>query len=164
MPEQPPKHYLIRSLHAMGKSVRTWIERNIQSLYVDGRTSSVQLMEWSQEHRNHIRGQLQSLGGLLNWDQEVLFYIMPIITQFYTLDPDYQKLVSTSFIQLFSQGDIYRGEKMLHFCPTLQSVVSDIEVDWIVFLIRSLMSGIGHFKTPDNQTPIRKGDRGWSDI
>ena len=25
---------------------------------------------------------------------------------------------------------IYRGEKMLHFCPTLQSVVSDIEVDW----------------------------------
>ena len=51
---------------------------------------------------------------------------------------------------------------MLHFCPTLQSVVSDIEVDWMVFLARS--STIGYFKTPDDQTPLRKGDRGWDDL
>ena len=40
--------------------------------------------------------------------------------------------VTNAFIELFKQGVIYRGEKMLHFCPTLQSVVSDIEVDWKV--------------------------------
>lgn len=40
--------------------------------------------------------------------------------------------VTNAFIELFKQGVIYRGEKMLHFCPTLQSVVSDIEVDWLV--------------------------------
>ena len=33
-------------------------------------------------------------------------------------------------MDLFRRGFIYRGEKMLHYCPTLQSVVSDVEVDW----------------------------------
>ena len=33
-------------------------------------------------------------------------------------------------MDLFRRGLIYRGEKMLHYCPTLQSVVSDVEVDW----------------------------------
>ena len=40
--------------------------------------------------------------------------------------------MTNAFIELFKQGVIYRGEKMLHFCPALQSVVSDIEVDWKV--------------------------------
>lgn len=40
--------------------------------------------------------------------------------------------VTNAFIELFKKGVIYRGEKMLHFCPALQSVVSDIEVDWKV--------------------------------
>lgn len=51
---------------------------------------------------------------------------------------------------------------MLHFCPTLQSVVSDIEVDWMVFLTRG--STIGCLETPDDQTPLRKGDRGRNDL
>lgn len=51
---------------------------------------------------------------------------------------------------------------MLHFCPTLQSVVSDIEVEWMVLLMFSLM--IGYFEAPDNQTPIRKGNGSWSDL
>ena len=38
--------------------------------------------------------------------------------------------MTNTFVELFRKGLIYRGEKMLHFCPTLQSVVSDIEVDW----------------------------------
>ena len=52
--------------------------------------------------------------------------------QYYTIDKKRQVGVTNAFIELFKQGAIYRGEKMLHFCPTLQSVVSDIEVDWIV--------------------------------
>ena len=39
--------------------------------------------------------------------------------------------VRKAFVDLFKQGGIYRGEKMLHYCPTLRSVLSDIEVDWI---------------------------------
>jgi len=46
------------------------------------------------------------------------------------LDPKRQVGVTNVFVDLFRKGLIYRGEKMLHYCPTLQSVVSDIEVDW----------------------------------
>ena len=38
--------------------------------------------------------------------------------------------MTEAFVDLFRRGLIYRGEKMLHYCPTLQSVVSDVEVDW----------------------------------
>ena len=39
--------------------------------------------------------------------------------------------VRKAFVDLFKQGGIYRGQKMLHYCPTLRSVLSDIEVDWV---------------------------------
>ena len=77
-------------------------------------------MEWSQKNKSRIREQLQSMGSLLNWKEE-----------YYTLDTKRQVGVKKAFIDLFKKGDIYRGEKMLHYCPTLQSVICDIEVDWM---------------------------------
>ena len=50
------------------------------------------------------------------------------------MDTKRQIGVKKAFVDLFKKGDIYRGEKMLHYCPTLQSVISDIEVDWLVIM------------------------------
>ena len=64
----------------------------------------------------------------------MLILIVFIHKQYYTLDTKRQIGVKKAFVDLFKKGDIYRGEKMLHYCPTLQSVISDIEVDWLVIM------------------------------
>ena len=64
----------------------------------------------------------------------MLILIVFIYKQYYTLDTKRQIGVKKAFVDLFKKGDIYRGEKMLHYCPTLQSVISDIEVDWLVIM------------------------------
>lgn len=65
------------------------------------------------------------------------------------MDPKRQVGVKKAFVDLFKKGDIYRGEKMLHYCPTLQSVISDIEVDWLV-IISSFCIILGSTKTTKN--------------
>ena len=65
------------------------------------------------------------------------------------MDTKRQIGVKKAFVDLFKKGDIYRGEKMLHYCPTLQSVISDIEVDWLV-IISSLFIILGSTKTTKN--------------
>ena len=64
----------------------------------------------------------------------MLILIVFIHKQYYTLDTKRQIGVKKAFVDLFKKGDIYRGEKMLHYCPALQSVISDIEVDWLVIM------------------------------
>ena len=65
------------------------------------------------------------------------------------MDTKRQIGVKKAFVDLFKKGDIYRGEKMLHYCPTLQSVISDIEVDWLV-IISSFCIILGSTKTIKN--------------
>lgn len=105
-------------------------------------------MEWSQKNKSRIREQLQSMGSLLNWKEEVCIFNY-IYSQYYTLDPKRQVGVKKAFVDLFKKGDIYRGEKMLHYCPTLQSVISDIEVDWLV-IISLFCFILGSTKTTKN--------------
>ena len=60
------------------------------------------------------------------------------------MDTKRQIGVKKAFVDLFKKGDIYRGEKMLHYCPTLQSVISDIEVEYIDIEGRTLRKVPGH--------------------
>ena len=55
---------------------------------------------------------------------------LPLVDEVLSLDAKRRAGVTEAFVDLFRRGLIYRGEKMLHYCPTLQSVVSDVEVDW----------------------------------
>ncbi|MBI5692439.1 MAG: valine--tRNA ligase [Verrucomicrobia bacterium] len=73
--------------------------------------------EWRQEKGGIILEQLRRLGASCDWDR----------TQF-TMDPHYSKAVLTVFVDLFRKGHIYRGKRMVNWCPVSQTALSDEEV------------------------------------
>ena len=64
-----------------------------------------------------ILNQLQKLGASCDWKR----------TRF-TLDEDYSKAVIKAFVMLYKRGYIYRGKRMVNWCPATQTAISDEEV------------------------------------
>jgi valyl-tRNA synthetase len=73
--------------------------------------------EWRHEKGGIILEQLRRLGASCDWDR----------TQF-TMDPHYSRAVLTVFVDLFGKGNIYRGKRMVNWCPVSQTALSDEEV------------------------------------
>ena len=73
--------------------------------------------EWRHEKGGVILEQLRRLGASCDWDR----------TQF-TMDPHYSRAVLTVFVELFRRGHIYRGKRMVNWCPVSQTALSDEEV------------------------------------
>jgi valyl-tRNA synthetase len=73
--------------------------------------------EWRAEKGGIILEQLRRLGASCDWDR----------TQF-TMDPHYSRAVLTVFVDLFKKGHIYRGKRMVNWCPVSQTALSDEEV------------------------------------
>ncbi|MDO8539592.1 MAG: valine--tRNA ligase [Opitutaceae bacterium] len=74
--------------------------------------------EWREEKGGIILEQLRRLGASCDWDR----------TQF-TMDPHYSRAVLTAFVGLFQKGNIYRGKRMVNWCPATQTALSDEEVN-----------------------------------
>jgi valyl-tRNA synthetase len=72
---------------------------------------------WREEKGGIILKQLQALGASADWSR----------TQF-TMDPHYSKAVLTVFTDLFAKGHIYRGKRMVNWCPVSLTALSDEEV------------------------------------
>ena len=74
---------------------------------------------WAFREKNGgiILNQLQKLGASCDWDR----------TSF-TLDPHYAKAVLRSFVELYKRGYIYRGHRMVNWCPKSLTALSDEEV------------------------------------
>jgi valyl-tRNA synthetase len=73
--------------------------------------------EWRDEKGGIILEQLRRLGASCDWER----------TQF-TMDPHYSRAVLTVFVDLFRKGNIYRGKRMVNWCPATQTALSDEEV------------------------------------
>jgi valyl-tRNA synthetase len=73
--------------------------------------------EWRHEKGGIILEQLRRLGASCDWDR----------TQF-TMDPHYSKAVLNVFVDLFQKGHIYRGKRMVNWCPVSLTALSDEEV------------------------------------
>jgi len=74
--------------------------------------------EWANQRREDIRHQHQLLGSSCDWARER-----------FTLDEGPSKAVRTAFIRLYNKGLIYRGERMINWCPRCQTALSDLEVE-----------------------------------
>src|ERR1043165_8315305 len=73
--------------------------------------------EWREEKGGIILEQLRRLGASCDWDR----------TQF-TMDPVYSQAVLGVFVDLFRKGNIYRGKRLVNWCPATQTALSDEEV------------------------------------
>lgn len=73
--------------------------------------------EWKKKHGGIIIEQLKRLGCSCDWERER-----------FTMDEAYGKKVQETFIDLYNKGLIYRGKRMVHWCPVSLTALSDEEV------------------------------------
>lgn len=74
-------------------------------------------LKWKDKHGGIIVSQLKKLGASCDWDRLV-----------HTLDPQYSKAVLTVFVELYKRGYIYKGKRMVNWCPKSLTALSDEEV------------------------------------
>ncbi len=84
-----------------------------------GRTDFVEkVWEWKEKSGNTITTQMRRMGDSVDWSRE-----------YFTMDPKLSKTVTETFVQLYEQGLIYRGKRLVNWDPVLMSAVSDLEVE-----------------------------------
>ena len=74
--------------------------------------------EWKEEHGGRIVEQIRRLGASCDWSRER-----------FTLDNGLSRAVREAFVRLYEKGLIYRGPRLINWSPTLQTAVSDLEVE-----------------------------------
>lgn len=73
--------------------------------------------DWRDKHGGIIIEQLKKLGASCDWSRLA-----------HTLDDDYSEGVLSAFVQLYKKGFIYRGKRMVNWCPATLTAISDEEV------------------------------------
>ncbi len=79
----------------------------------------VRVDAWYEEYGGRIYEQMRRLGFTCDWSR----------TRF-TLDTEYVRAIRTVFKDLFDAGLIYRGPRIVNWCPSDLSAISDEEIDW----------------------------------
>ena len=75
--------------------------------------------KWKEEYGGTIVSQLKKLGSACDWDRER-----------FTMDEGCSKAVQKVFIDLYNKGYIYRGSRIINWCPVCQTSISDAEVEY----------------------------------
>ena len=75
--------------------------------------------EWTKKYGGIIIQQLKKLGVSCDWERER-----------FTMDDHYYKQVLEAFVKLYNEGKIYRGYRMVNWCPASKSAISDEEVNY----------------------------------
>ena len=75
--------------------------------------------EWKEEYGGRIIGQLKKLGSSCDWDRER-----------FTLDEGCSNAVKEVFVRLYEKDLIYRGNRMVNWCPHCNTSISDAEVEY----------------------------------
>ena len=73
--------------------------------------------KWKEQYGDTIKRQMVRLGASCDWSRER-----------FTMDPGLSRAVREAFVRLWERGLIYRGEYMVNWCPTCNTVLSDLEV------------------------------------
>ena len=74
---------------------------------------------WKEKYGNRIVSQLKTIGSSCDWERER-----------FTMDEGCSEAVKEVFIRLYEQGLIYRGNRMVNWCPTCNTSISDAEVEY----------------------------------
>ncbi len=76
------------------------------------------MSEWAKECRRTITEQEQRVGASCDWSRER-----------FTLEEGPSRAVRTAFVKLYEKGLIYRGERIINWCPRCATALSDLETD-----------------------------------
>ena len=75
--------------------------------------------DWKAEYGGRIVSQLKKIGSSADWDRER-----------FTMDEGCSKAVKEVFINLYNKGQIYKGERIINWCPKCLTSISDAEVEY----------------------------------
>ena len=75
-------------------------------------------MDWRNEFGRKIVDQMKQLGDSCDWDRER-----------FTMDEGCNEAVTEFFIKLYEKGQIYRGNRIINWCPDCKTTLSDAEVE-----------------------------------
>ena len=88
--------------------------------------------EWKEKYGGIIIRQLKKLGCSCDWSRER-----------FTMDEGYTKAVLTAFVKLYDKGLIYKGHRLVNWCPVSRSAISDEEV-----IHKEKQGFLWHFRYP----------------
>ena len=74
--------------------------------------------QWKEEYGGAIINQLKKLGSSCDWDRER-----------FTMDEGCSEAVLEVFVRLYEKGYIYKGSRIINWCPVCQTSISDAEVE-----------------------------------
>jgi valyl-tRNA synthetase len=106
-----------------GIATQNVVERQLAKENIDrhalGRDAFVEkVWEWKKEYGGRIINQLKRMGASCDWDRER-----------FTMDEGLSRAVREVFVTLYEEGLIYRGERLINWCPRCHTALSDIEVE-----------------------------------
>lgn len=77
-----------------------------------------EILDFTLENKKNIEGQTRKMGASCDWSREK-----------FTLDADIVKIVYETFEKLYKDGLVYRGKKIINWCPKHQTSLSDLETE-----------------------------------
>ena len=106
-----------------GIATQMLVERNLEQQGVSrqdlGREKFTEkVWEWREESGGTICRQIRRMGSSPDWDRER-----------FTMDEGFYRAVMEVFVQLYDEGLIYRGTRLVNWDPVLQTAISDLEVE-----------------------------------
>ncbi len=131
-----------------GIATQNVIERELLKEGIDRRdlgreAFAARTWQWVRKLRPRIYEQHRKLGASADWSRDV-----------FTLDPRVVRAVRTTFVNLYRDGLIYRGLRMINWCPRCGTALSDLEVDYAeeeasLYYVRYPVVGEGGMALPD---------------
>jgi valyl-tRNA synthetase len=105
-----------------GIATQTAVEKSLRkeklTRYDLGREKFIErVWAWREQYGNIILTQLKRLGDSADWRRNK-----------FTLDPDLNEAVTNAFVKLYNDGLIYKGKRIINWCPASQTALSDEEV------------------------------------
>ncbi|GAP38959.1 valine--tRNA ligase [Piscinibacter sakaiensis] len=99
--------------------VERQLEQQQTSRHALGRPAFLErVWAWKEQSGSTITQQMRRIGASVDWSRE-----------YFTMDAPRSAIVTDTFVQLYEQGLIYRGKRLVNWDPVLKSAVSDLEVE-----------------------------------
>lgn len=76
--------------------------------------------EWRKNYGNRIIEQIKRIGACADWNRAR-----------FTKDEEYEHSIRHAFVKYYQDGLIYKGKRLVNYCPRCETALSDIEVDYI---------------------------------
>jgi valyl-tRNA synthetase len=143
-----------------GIATQVVVERKLREEGVDrreiGREAFIErVWTWKEQYGGEIVEQVKALGSSCDWSRER-----------FTFDEGLSHSVRVAFVRLYEAGLIYRGERLINWCPTDHTGLSDSEVEYdevdgeLVTFAYPLADGSGSIRVATTRLETMLGDTG----